>query len=95
MINIEKKKRLPVNRSYANITAFGEKNLIVEDGHSKKIKRNKLNNSFSKAKCIMKLVSGAKIQDIERYVISHLDNGKPGLAVIHIGSTKCHTIIWI
>ena len=38
MINIEKKKRLPANRSYANITAFGEKILIVEDSHSKKLK---------------------------------------------------------
>ena len=38
MINVEKKKRLPVNRSYANITAFGEKILIVEDSHSKKLK---------------------------------------------------------
>ena len=38
MTNIEKKKRLPVNRSYANITAFGEKILIVEDSHSKKLK---------------------------------------------------------
>ena len=38
MINIEKKKRLPVNRSYANITAFWEKILIVEDSHSKKLK---------------------------------------------------------
>ena len=41
---------------------LGVKILIVGDSHSKKIKRNKLNNSFSEAKCIMKLVSGAKIQ---------------------------------
>ena len=74
---------------------LGVKILIVGDSHSKKIKRNKLNNSFSKAKCIMKLVSGAKIQDVERYVTPHLDNGKPDIAVIHIGSTTCHTIIWI
>ena len=49
MINIKKKeKRLPVNRSYADITAFGKKTLIVGDSNSKKIKRNKLNNSFTK-----------------------------------------------
>ena len=67
MINIEKKEKiLPVNRSYANITAFGKKILIVGDSHPKKIKRNQLNNFFSKAKCIMKLASGEKIQDLKR-----------------------------
>ena len=44
------------------MTAFG-KELIVGDSHLKKIKRNKLNNSFSNAKCIMKSFSGPKIQD--------------------------------
>ena len=34
--------------------------------HPVKIKRNQLNNFFSKAKCIMKLASGEKIQDLKR-----------------------------
>ena len=89
MINIKKKeKRLPVNRSYPDITAFGKKTLIVGDSNSKKIKTNKLNNSFNKAKCIMKLVSGAKIQDLKHHVTSHVEHGKPDIAVIHIGSNN-------
>ena len=66
---------------------LGVKILIVGDSHSKKIKRNKLNNSFSEAKCIMKLVSGAKIQS-QKHVTPHLENGKPDIAVIHTGSNN-------
>ena len=36
----------------------------------------------------MKLVSGAKIQDLKHYVTSHLEHGKPDIAVIHIGSNN-------
>ena len=67
---------------------LGVKILIVGDSHSKKIKRNKLNNSFSEAKCIMKLVSGARIQGSKHYVTPHLEHGKPGIAVIHGGSNN-------
>ena len=56
------------NRNYADITAFGKKILIAGDSHLKKIKRN---NSFRKAKCIMKSFSGAKMQDLQHYVTSH------------------------
>ena len=45
---------------------LGKKILIVGDSHPKKIKRNQLNNFFSKAKCIVKLASGEKIQDLKR-----------------------------
>ena len=59
------------NRNYADITAFGKKILIAGDSHLRKIKRNKLSNSFRKAKCIMKSFSGAKMQDLQHYVTSH------------------------
>ena len=36
----------------------------------------------------MKLVSGAKIQDLKHYVTSYLEHGKPNIAVIHIGSNN-------
>ena len=36
----------------------------------------------------MKLVSGAKIQDLKHYVTSHLEHGKPDIAVIHTGSNN-------
>ena len=67
---------------------LGKKILIVGDSHSKKIETNKLNNSFSKAKCIAKLVSEAKIQGWKHYVAPHLEHGKPDIAVIHVGSNN-------
>ena len=67
---------------------LGKKILIVGDSHSKTIERNKLNNSFSNAKCILKLVSGIKMQDLKRYVTPHLKHGKPDIAIIHIGSNN-------
>ena len=45
---------IKVKRNYADITAFGKKNTLAGDSHLKKIKRKNLNNSLSKAKCIMK-----------------------------------------
>ena len=39
---IEKSKKIvPVNRNFAETTAFGKKILIVGDSHLKKMKRNK------------------------------------------------------
>ena len=66
---------------------LGKKILIVGDSRLKKIKGNKQNNSFSKAKCIMKSFSGAKIQDL-KYVTPHLEHEKPDIAVIYIGSNN-------
>ena len=43
---------------------LGKKILIVRESHLKKTEGNKLNNSFSQAKCIMESFSGAKIQDL-------------------------------
>ena len=59
--------------------------LIIRDSHVKKTKRNKLQNSFRKAKCIVKSFSRAKIQDLE-HATTHLENDKQEIAVIHIGS---------
>ena len=44
-----------------------KKKLIIGDSHLKKIKRNKLNSSFRKTKCVIKSFSGAKVQDLEHY----------------------------
>lgn len=60
--------------------------LIIRDSHVKKTKRNKLQNSFRKAKCIVKSFSRVKIQDLEHYATKHLENDKQEIAVIHIGS---------
>ena len=75
--HIEKRKIVPANRNYAEINAFGEKVLIIEDSHLNKIKKDKLNNSFSKAKCIIKPFSGAKLQDLKHSLTPHSENYKP------------------
>ena len=67
---------------------LGKKILIVGDSNLKKIKGIKLNNSFSKAKCITKSFSGAKIQDLKHYVTPQLENEKLDVAVIHIRSNN-------
>ena len=67
---------------------LGKKILIVGDSNLKKIKGNKLNNSFSKVKCITKSFSGAKIQDLKHYVTPQLEIEKPDVAVIHIRSNN-------
>ena len=56
--------------------------------HLKKIKRNKLNNSIRKAKCVTKSFSGAKTQNLEHYVTPHLEHGKLDIAVIRIRSNN-------
>lgn len=62
--------------------------LIIGDSHLKKTKRNKLHNSFRKAKCIVKSFSRGNIQDLEHYATTHLENDKKEIAVIHIGSNN-------
>ena len=55
--------------------------LIIGDSHLKKTKRNKLHNSFRKAKCIVKSFSRGKIQDLEHYATTHLENDKKEIAL--------------
>ena len=64
------------------------KKLIVGDSHLKRIKRNKLNNSSKKAKCVIKSFTGVKIQDLEHYVTPHSEHNKPHTTVIHIASSN-------
>ena len=51
--------------------------LIIGDSHLNKIKKDKRNNSFSKAKCIIKSFIGAKIQDLKHSLTPHSEHYKP------------------
>ena len=83
------KKIVPGNRSYAETTTYGRKVLFIGDSHVNQINRHKLNYSFSKrAKCILKPFSGAKIEDLEHYIIPNLQQQKPDIVVIYVGSNN-------
>ena len=58
--------------------------LVVDDSHIKRINRKIFNNSSEKAKSFIKSFPGAKIQELEHYVIPHLNAQKPDVSVIHI-----------
>lgn len=85
---IIRKKVVPGNRSYAETTAYGKKILFTGDSHLKRIKRNRLNKSFQNAKCILKPFGGAKIEDMEHYIIPNLEQNKPDVVIIHVGSNN-------
>ena len=85
---ILRKKVVPGNRLYAETTAYGKKILFTGDSHLKRIQRNRLSKSFQRAKCILKPFGGAKIEDMEHYIIPNLEQNKPDVVVIHVGSNN-------
>ena len=65
-----------------------KKILVIGDSHVNRINRRKLNYSFKKAQCVVKPFSGAKIEDLEHYIIPNLKQQQPDIAVIHVGSNN-------
>lgn len=87
--DIQKRKAvIPGQRTYAEVTSYGKKVLFVGDSHLRRINKKRLNYSFENAKCVIKSFSGAKIQDLQHYIIPPLKEEKPDIAVIHIGSNN-------
>ena len=58
------------------------------DSHRKRINRKRFNNSFEKAKSFIKSFTGGKIQELEHYVVPHLNAQKSDVSVIHIGGNN-------
>ena len=85
---IRNKKVVPGNRSYAETASYGKKILVIGDSHVNRINRRKLNYSFKRAQCVVKPFSGAKIEDLEHYMIPNLKQQQPDIAVIHVGSNN-------
>ena len=78
-------KIVPGNRSYPSTTDYVKKVFVVGDSHIRRINGKRFNNSFEKAKSFIKSFPEAKIQELEHYVVSHLNAQKPDVSVIHIG----------
>ena len=58
-----------------------EKIFVVGDSHIKRISRKRFNNSCEKTKTFQE----AKIQELENYIVLHLNAQKPDVSVLHIG----------
>ena len=87
--DIQKRKAvIPGQRTYAETTSYGKKVLFLGDSHLRRINKNRLNNSFKNAKCVIKSFSGAKIDDLQHYSIPPLEKEKPDIDVIHVGSNN-------
>ena len=80
------KKVVPGHRSYASVTRYGKKVCIVGDSHLKRLKKKVFNTSINHAKTYISCFSGANSKRLEYYVSPTLDEDKPDVVVIHVGS---------
>ena len=85
---IPRRKIVPGNRSYASTTHYRKNIFLVGDSHIKRINKKRFNNSFEKAKSVIKFFPWAKIQELEHYVVPHLNAQKLDVSVIHIGGNN-------
>ena len=67
-----KSKVVPGNNTYAGTLRDGKKILMIGDSHIRRVKRDKLQNSFDNAKTFVTYFSGAKTEDLHHYIISSL-----------------------
>ena len=61
-----------------------EKNICSWGQPAERINRKRLSNLSEKARSSIKSFSGAKTQELERYVVSQLNAQKPDVSVIQI-----------
>ena len=62
---------------------YGKNIFAVGDNHIKRINRRRFNNLFEKVKSFVSFL-GAKTEELEHYVVPHLNAQKPDISVIHI-----------
>ena len=88
-ISFKNGKQLSLGKEHMRKQHHMEKKvLFLGDSHLRRINKNRLNNSFKNAKCVIKSFSGAKIDDLQHYAIPPLEQEKPDIAVIHVGSNN-------
>ena len=57
---------------------------MIGDNHIRRVKRDKLQNSFDNVKSFVRYFSGAKMQDLRHYIIPSLLKEKPETVVIRV-----------
>ena len=85
---------VPVNRSCASATKYGRKVIVFGDVGTLVVLTEKylvdylqvFSNSLTKCRTCLKYYSGARTKDLQYYVTSTLNEEKPDLVNIHIGS---------
>ena len=85
---LQKSKVVPGNNTYAGTLRKGKNILMIGDSHIRRVKRDKLRNSFDNAKSLVRYFSGAKTEDLHHYIKPLLLKEKPDTVVIHLGSNN-------
>ena len=79
-------RTIPGNRTYASTTKYGQKIILVGDSHVKSIRRNLFNKSIVKGKSHIKAFSGSNAKQLNHHIISTLEDDKPDIVIVHVGS---------
>ena len=69
---LQKSKVVPGSKTYAGTLREGEKILVKNDSRIRRVKREKLQNSFDNVKSFVRYFSGAKTEDLHHYIILSL-----------------------
>ena len=77
---------VPGNRSFASATKYGKKVVVFGDSHIGRVNRKLFSNSLRNCTSRLKFFSGAKSKDLDHYVTPTLNEEKPDIVVIHVGS---------
>ena len=85
---MQKSKVEPGNSTYAGTLREGKKILMIGDSHIRRVKRDKLLNSFDNAKYFVRYFSGAKTENLHYHIIPLLLKEKPDTVVIHVSSNN-------
>ena len=83
--DVTRKKIVPGLCSYASASNYRKKVLLIGDSLLKRIYRRKFNNLLDNAKSYIKYFPGAKLKELEHYIITHLQNENPDATIIHVG----------
>ena len=83
---LRKSKVVPGNNTYAGTLREGKKILILGGSQIRRVKRDKLQNSFDYAKSFVRYFSGTLV--VHQYIIPSLLKEKPDPVVIHVGSNN-------
>ena len=82
------KKIVPGNSSYSNTTSQGKKILILSNSICGRINISKLNEALKSAHAVKKIYPGATPKELEHYCLKPLNDIKPDIAIINIGTNK-------
>ena len=82
---LQKSKVVPRNKTYTGTLRESKKSLMIGDSHIRKVKRDKLQNSFDNAKSFVRYFSGAKTEDLHHYIISSLEAVNYYHKALHLG----------